>query len=89
MVLRLRVPDAHSDCPLGEKYGAAEEVCGELVSLSSSQGCNAAQRTYGRITYGINLFYWCKQNNSRDQTDESQNENSTFDSPMKFSVDTP
>lgn len=31
MVLRLRVPDSHSDCPLGEKYGAAEEVCSQLV----------------------------------------------------------
>lgn len=31
MVLRLRVPDAHSDCPLGEKYGAVEEACGALV----------------------------------------------------------
>lgn len=31
IVLRLRVPDSHSDCPLGEKYGAAEEACSELV----------------------------------------------------------
>ncbi|CAM9285136.1 unnamed protein product [Ectocarpus fasciculatus] len=34
LVLRLRVPDSHSDCPLGEKYGATEEACGELVSLA-------------------------------------------------------
>lgn len=34
MVLRLRVPDSHSDCPLGEKYGAAEEACSELVRAS-------------------------------------------------------
>lgn len=33
VVLRLRVPDSHSDCPLGEKYGAAEEACSELVRL--------------------------------------------------------
>lgn len=32
IVLRLRVPDSHSDCPLGEKYGAAEEACSHLVS---------------------------------------------------------
>lgn len=31
IVLRLRVPDSHSDCPLGEKYGAAEEACSGLV----------------------------------------------------------
>lgn len=31
IVLRLRVPDSHSDCPLGEKYGAVEEACSELV----------------------------------------------------------
>ena len=35
VVLRLRVPDAYSDCPLGEKYGALEEVCGDLVSTST------------------------------------------------------
>ncbi|CAN0177020.1 unnamed protein product, partial [Ectocarpus sp. 4 AP-2014] len=34
LVLRLRVPDSHSDCPLGEKYGAAEEACSELISLA-------------------------------------------------------
>ncbi|CAM9378845.1 unnamed protein product [Pylaiella littoralis] len=34
MVLRLRVPDSHSDCPLGEKYGAAEEVCSQLIDLA-------------------------------------------------------
>lgn len=33
LVLRVKVPDAHSDCPLGEKYGAIEEICSELVSL--------------------------------------------------------
>lgn len=32
LVLRVKVPDAHSECPLGEKYGAVEEICGELVS---------------------------------------------------------
>ena len=35
IVLRLRVPDSHSDCPLGEKYGAAEEACSELVRARS------------------------------------------------------
>ncbi len=33
MVLRLRVPDSHSDCPLGEKYGAAPKDCSQLVSV--------------------------------------------------------
>lgn len=37
LVLRLRVPDSHSDCPLGEKYGAAEEACSELVRGEASQ----------------------------------------------------
>lgn len=31
IVLRLRVPDDHSDYPLGEKYGAADESCSHLV----------------------------------------------------------
>eukprot|EP00752_Nemacystus_decipiens_P012685 g11238.t1 len=34
VVLRLRVPDSHSDCPLGEKFGAAEEACSELINLA-------------------------------------------------------
>ncbi|CAM9516013.1 unnamed protein product, partial [Hapterophycus canaliculatus] len=38
MVLRLRVPDSYSDCPLGEKYGAAEEACSELITLAVELG---------------------------------------------------
>lgn len=43
VVLRLRVPDDHSNCPLGEKYGAIPEDCSGLVGLSSQaeEGCNA------------------------------------------------
>lgn len=36
MVLRVKVPDAHSDCPLGEKFGAVEEICSQLVSVPVS-----------------------------------------------------
>lgn len=32
LVLRVRVPDSHSDVPLGEKYGANVEACADLVS---------------------------------------------------------
>lgn len=35
MVLRLRVPDDHSNCPLGEKYGAIEQDCSGLVGFSA------------------------------------------------------
>ncbi|CAM9710660.1 unnamed protein product [Scytosiphon promiscuus] len=38
MVLRLRVPDSYSDCPLGEKYGAAEAACSELITLAVELG---------------------------------------------------
>lgn len=31
LILRVRVPDSHSDVPLGEKYGANVEACAELV----------------------------------------------------------
>ncbi|CAM9683865.1 unnamed protein product, partial [Laminaria digitata] len=34
MVLRLRVPDDHSNCPLGEKYGAIEQDCSGLITLA-------------------------------------------------------
>lgn len=51
LVLRLRVPDSHSDCPLGEKYGAAEEACGELVRPETSQlnfdGMSSSIKTEG------------------------------------------
>lgn len=60
MVLRLRVPDAHSDCPLGEKYGAVEGMCSELVSLThcSNQFSLAHQSRYKIIDEKVySLFF--------------------------------
>jgi ornithine decarboxylase len=38
LVLRIRVPDLHSDCPLGEKFGASITHCGAL--LDEAQALN-------------------------------------------------
>lgn len=38
LVLRLRVPDEHSDVPLGEKYGAQPEACAALLDTAIALG---------------------------------------------------
>eukprot|EP00903_Cladosiphon_okamuranus_P015933 g14717.t2 len=69
IVLRLRVPDSHSDCPLGEKYGAAEEACSELITLAvqlrlslvgisfhCGSGCQDAQAYPAALAVARSLF---------------------------------
>jgi len=40
LVLRLRVPDSHSDLPLGEKFGANIELCPDLIQKTKDLGLN-------------------------------------------------